>query len=321
MNSQFSLRPRAATLALSLTLFLLMPSFFYSNLSCRMVADVSECGWQFTYYLSGVASLLSLREQLSFRWRPSTQIQVSRILIGIGLNMLLAYGLAAWILSRVPSGHFSPQSLYTLLTGRARYAVPLVLLLVWIVLGRFTINASRTVDRQFPDLDIATAANPLRFVPSTLTREVIAIHWDTWLPFQTPQWYTFIRNDNTEQAHRWVLVSDDIRSMADILAAVGDDPKRHESPGSPILAMSSLLHGGMTQMLAVPIPSPGQYRYLCVVPGHAAAGMEGRLIITERPPTAEELAAYQSIRRLWFLLGVETLLLVGSVLWWRRRLW
>src|SRR3954449_12944269 len=98
MNRLLWLRPRLSTLVLWLMLFLLMPSFFYSNLICRIVVDVVFCGWQFIPYLGGVASLLSLQDQLSSQWQAISEIVP--MLIGIGLNMLLAYGLAAGIMTR-----------------------------------------------------------------------------------------------------------------------------------------------------------------------------------------------------------------------------
>jgi uncharacterized cupredoxin-like copper-binding protein len=44
--------------------------------------------------------------------------------------------------------------------------------------------------------------------------------------------------------------------------------------------VSDLIGGGQTTTLTVTFTKPGSYTYLCTVPGHAAAGMQGVLTVT-----------------------------------------
>jgi hypothetical protein len=98
------LRPRWATLLVWPLIFLIMPSFFYSQMICGVFQlDISTCGWQFSFFLSGAASLESLQAHTACRLGSfyCTQGDVFQVIVGIGVNLVISYVLAAMIISGV----------------------------------------------------------------------------------------------------------------------------------------------------------------------------------------------------------------------------
>lgn len=76
--------------------------------------------------------------------------------------------------------------------------------------------------------------------------------------------------------HNWVLVTPgQEQAVADAAASKGGD-----ATGVPgVIAMTSVLNANGDEATEVPAQQAGTYTYICTVPGHYAAGMQGTLTV------------------------------------------
>ncbi len=65
-----------------------------------------------------------------------------------------------------------------------------------------------------------------------------------------------------------------------VLTFTNDDPVFHDWMVAGLANVDAGARPGQTQRIRFRIDTPGTYRILCSVEGHAEAGMVGRLVVT-----------------------------------------
>jgi uncharacterized cupredoxin-like copper-binding protein len=93
-------------------------------------------------------------------------------------------------------------------------------------------------------------------------------------------------NSSTVFEHNWVLlntVNEEVaRQVVEASIAAGPENAYLPADRSAILATTSLLAPEQAEEISFTLPdTPGAFRYVCTVPGHYAAGMEGVLTVGE----------------------------------------
>lgn len=92
---------------------------------------------------------------------------------------------------------------------------------------------------------------------------------------------TFINRAKRER-HNWVLVAGDEALTSAVVAAAaqaGEAQGYLPADRASIIAASPLVAGGARATVEFTAPAPGEYTFLCTVPGHFETGMHGRLMV------------------------------------------
>jgi azurin len=134
----------------------------------------------------------------------------------------------------------------------------------------------------------ALAAPPALAAATTSATIAIVTSSEDWL-FDTPALEvagggevaaTF--DNRSSQRHNWVLVSggDDVAAAVNLAAAeAGRDNDYLPSDTTHIVTSIPLLKGGVQATVSFTAPAPGNYTFLCTVPGHYDTGMSGTLTV------------------------------------------
>jgi uncharacterized cupredoxin-like copper-binding protein len=105
--------------------------------------------------------------------------------------------------------------------------------------------------------------NDLKFQPATLQTAA-------------GQEFTVQLNNPSSVAHNWVLVQPG-QEQAVASAAGGDGDVDEDTEG--VIAAGDVVQGGGEEDVRVDALEAGEYTYICTVPGHYAAGMQGTLTV------------------------------------------
>lgn len=85
-------------------------------------------------------------------------------------------------------------------------------------------------------------------------------------------------------AHNWILLNMGVDASAFANAAVQAKANDYvpQDRQDEIFALTGLTAGGQTEEVVFTVPEQaGEYDYICSFPGHFAAGMKGKLVVSE----------------------------------------
>jgi uncharacterized cupredoxin-like copper-binding protein len=126
-------------------------------------------------------------------------------------------------------------------------------------------------------LDLSTSSSDLQFYPSS-------VRWSILPPSIATKFSRKVigefSNHSTHLSHRWVLIEGGDQEAATIVAAAATQSDYDPPSTAAVIAKTILLPPGRGQVFEF-IARPGNYIYVCTVPGHYQAGMKGSLVLTE----------------------------------------